>query len=67
MPISVSLNTVVAVTVTVIEPLVATLPMPLSILAESAFCDVQLSVSTPPPIGSVSGVAVNVPVGSGGL
>ena len=62
-PTSVRVNTVFSVTVLILAPVVGTLPIPLSIFVEVAFCDVHWRVTTPPPNGSVSGTIVNVPVG----
>jgi len=47
-----------------VEPFVVTGPIPLSISAESVFSDDQISVMRPPPLGRLSGIAANDPVGS---
>ena len=53
-----------AVMLCVCDPLRGTLPIPLSIAAEKEFEVAHTRVALPPPAGSVSGVATNVPDGS---
>jgi hypothetical protein len=65
-PDSDKINVVVAETETVVDPEGSTAPMPWSIDAEEALLDDQDRVVLPPPTASVSGLAVNVPVGGGG-
>jgi hypothetical protein len=65
-PTRVSLNVVEEVTFTVVEPDSGTAPTPGETDADVAFCEDQVSVTVPPPNGSVAGEAVNVPVGPGG-
>jgi hypothetical protein len=60
------LNEVEEATFAVVEPDSATAPTPGETDADVAFCEVQVSVTVPPPVGSVAGEAVNVPVGTGG-
>jgi hypothetical protein len=66
-PVRVRRNVVVADTETVVDPERATVPIPWSMLAVVALLDNQDNVVLPPPTGSVSGLAVNVPVGGGGM
>jgi hypothetical protein len=62
---NVRINRVVDLIVLVIDPFVATVPIPLLIEAEEALEEVQVSVTEPPDAGSVSDDAINVPVGGG--
>ena len=61
---SVRLNVVVAETFICVVPLTWTFPMPLSIEALDVFDDDHESVTVPPPVGRVEGVAVKDPVGA---
>ena len=60
---NVRVNRAVALIILVINPFVATVPIPLLIEAEEALGEVQVSVTEPPLAGSVSDDAMNVPVG----
>ena len=61
--VNVIVNVFVAGTATDSEPLNATAPMPWSIKAAVVFVDVHVSVTLPPPTGSVAADAVKVPDG----
>jgi hypothetical protein len=64
-PLAVSVKVVVLAGVTVLCPEGATLPMPLSMLTESALVLDQLKVALAPRV-MLEGVAVSVAVGAGG-
>ena len=66
LPSSINLYVVVSVTLICIVPAESTRQMPWSMTADVSYVDDHARSVSPPPTGSVSGTAVNVPVGGGG-